>query len=262
MPAQAVKLLAGERRREIARIAAKEGRLSVEDLVRRFRVSAVTLRADLGVLAQEGVIIRSYGGAILPNERGEEFPLKIKEAIHHAEKVRIGRAAAHIVGSNQRVILDSGTTSAEVARAINRSNLEALTVITHALNIAQEFQDNPKICVIMIGGIMRHVSGSFVGPQAERLIQELHADHCFLGVDGIDAELNLSTPDLLEAQLNRSMMQVSHEVTVIADASKFGRRSLSLIGHIKSVRRVITDEAAPAETVRSIQAQGIEVVLA
>ncbi len=75
-------------------------------------------------------------------------------------------------------------------------------------------------------------------------------------------ELNLSTPDLLEAQLNRSMMQVSHEVTVIADASKFGRRSLSLIGHIKSVRRVITDEAAPAETVRSIQAQGIEVILA
>jgi DeoR family transcriptional regulator of aga operon len=77
----------------------------------------------------------------------------------------------------------------------------------------------------MLGGLMRHVSGSFVGPQAERAIQELHADHFFLGVDGIDPEMGLSTPDLLEAQLNAAMIKVAQDVSVVADASKIGRRS-------------------------------------
>lgn len=261
MPARGTKLLSGERRREIARIVKKDGRASVNDLASRFNVSTVTLRADLGHLAREGLIIRSYGGAILPEDAHHESPLKVKRGIFHAEKVRIGKAAARLVKPQQRVILDSGTTSAEVARALNHSNLEGLTVITHAVNIANEFLENHKVCVIMIGGIMRHVSGSFVGPQAERFIRELHADHCFLGVDGIDSEFNLSTPDLLEAQLNTLMMQAAHEVTVIADASKFGRRSLSLISPISNIRRIITDQGAPAEIIQAVQDRGVEAIV-
>ena len=262
MPSKEVKLLVEERRREIARLVLRDGRVSVEDLARRYKVSAVTLRADLGRLAAQGMIVRSYGGAILPNDRKEDYPLKVKQTIHHAEKVRIGRAAARFIDGYQTVILDSGTTAAEVARAIKRSKVEALTVITHALNIAQEFIDHPRISVIMIGGLMRNVSGSFVGPQAERLIRELHADHCFLGVDGIDAQLNLSTPDLLEAQLNKLMMQVSQEVTVVADASKVGRRSLSIISHVKNVRRLITDDSIRPEMRSAIEEQGVEVITA
>jgi|SRR5579875_256729 len=259
MPAKGAKLLTRERRREIAKLVRKDGRVSVNELARRFNVSTVTLRADLGRLAQEGVIVRSYGGGVLPEER-EEYPLNVKKTIFHAEKVRIGKAAAGLLKPRQRVILDSGTTSAEVARAINRSSLEGITVITHAVNIAQEFLGNPKVCLIMIGGVMRHISGSFVGPQAERFIGELHADHCFLGVDGIDSEFNLSTPDLLEAQLNTLMMQAAHEVTVIADASKFGRRSLSLISPIANVRRVVTDEGVPKELIQALQDRGVEVM--
>lgn len=259
MPRGSAKLLTRERRREIARLVKKDGRVSVNELARRFNVSTVTLRADLGRLAQEGLIVRSYGGGVLPEEQGD-YPLNVKKAIFHAEKARIGKAAAGLLKPRQRVILDSGTTSAEVARAMNRSNLEGITVITHAVNIAQEFLGNPKVCVIMIGGVMRHVSGSFVGPQAERFIRELHADHFFLGVDGIDAEFNLSTPDLLEAQLNTLMMEAAHEVTVIADASKFGRRSLSLIGPISKVQRVVTDEGAPKEIVEAIESRGVEVM--
>jgi DeoR family transcriptional regulator of aga operon len=112
----------------------------------------------------------------------------------------------------------------------------------------------------MIGGLMRHVSGSFVGPQAERSIRELHADHFFLGVDGLDLESGLSTPDLLEAQLNALMMQRSQETTVIADASKFGRRSLSVIGPINSVRRIITDNRIQPELLERIRQTGVEVL--
>jgi DeoR family transcriptional regulator of aga operon len=244
-------LLAGERRREIVRLLKNDGRVSVGDLVRRFGVSAVTLRGDLEQLAAKGILVRSYGGAMLPQEPHQDFPLNIKKTIYHAEKTRIGRAAAKLVHPHQTVMLDSGTTTVEVARALKRANLESLTVITHALNIADELVDASNISVIMIGGVMRHVSGSFVGPQAERFLSELHADHFFLGVDGLDPEM-----------LNTHMMRISHEVTVVADASKFGRRSLSVIGAINSVRRIITDDRARPETLEAIRSKGVEVIVA
>jgi DeoR/GlpR family transcriptional regulator of sugar metabolism len=198
---------------------------------------------------------------MLPQDPQEEYPLNIKKTIHHAEKTRIGRAAAKLILPKQTVVLDSGTTSVELARAIRSSSFESLTIITHALDIACQFADSPNISVIMLGGIIRHVSRSFVGPQAERMISELHADHLFLGVDGLDPEIGLSTPDLLEAQLNRLMIGIAHEVTVIADASKLGRRSLSVISALSSVRRVITDNRASAEMLRVIRSKGVEVIV-
>lgn len=261
MPTKRSHLLADERRREIVGLLKSAGRVSVEDLVQRFQVSAVTLRGDLGHLAKQGVLVRSYGGAMLPQEPQQEYPLRVKRTIYHAEKTRIGRAAAALICPLQTVILDSGTTSAEVARAIKASGCAPLTVITHALNIAEEFADLPAISVIMTGGLLRHVAGSFVGPQAQRFLSELHADHCFMGVDGLDAEAGLSTPDLLEAQLNTLMMRVSDEVTVVADASKFGRRSLSVIGPISSARRIITDDRVSPEALEAIRSKGVEVIV-
>jgi len=261
MPTKAPLLLADERRREIVKLLRKEGSVSVEDLVRRFKVSAVTLRADLGQLAERGLLVRSYGGAMVPLSPNDDVPLNVKRSIHHAEKVRIARAAARLVKPRQTVILDSGTTSNEVAKAIKAASITPLTVITHALNIAQEFTDSTSVSVIMIGGLMRHVSASFVGPQAERSIRELHADHFFVGVDGLDIEAGLSTPDLLEAQLNALMMQRSHEVSVIADASKFGRRSLSVIGPINGVRRIITDDRIHPEVLERVRQTGVEVLV-
>lgn len=261
MPRKQPVLLADERRREILKILKKDGRLSVEDLVDRFRVSAVTLRSDLGQLADQGHLVRSYGGAILAQDAAEDFPIRVKQSIRHAEKVRIAQAAARLVQPNQTVILDSGTTSAEVARALKRRNLGALTVITHALNIAQEFLNTPLISVIVIGGVMRHVSASAVGPQAERMVRELGAHHFFLGVDGLTPELELATPDVLEAQLNTVMMQVAEETTLIADGSKFGRRSLSPIGKVDRVKRIITDASADSGMVDRIRERGVEVIV-
>jgi len=254
-------LLADERRREIVKILKSDGRVSVEDLVDRFQVSAVTLRGDLGHLARQGVLVRSYGGAMLPQGPQQEYPLEVKRTIYHGEKVRIGQAAAALVSPLQTIILDSGTTSAEVARAIRNSGCAPLTVITHAPSIAEEFAATPTTSVIMLGGLLRHVAGSFVGPQAQRFLSELHANHCFIGVDGLDAEAGLSTPDLLEAQLNTLMMKVSDEVTVVADASKFGRRSLSVIGPITAARRVITDNRAAPAALEAIRGKGVEVIV-
>ncbi len=262
MPAKEFHLLAEERRREILKILKKDGRVSVRNLLRRFDVSAVTLRADLGQLAEKNFLVRAYGGATLPHEPHRDIPLAVKKTIHHGEKVRIGRAAAKLLKPHQTVILDSGTTSIEAAKAIKEGSVAPLTVVTHALNIAQEFTGSPHISVIMIGGIMRHVSGSFVGPQAERMIRELHADQFFLGIDGLSTGMELSTPDLLEAQLNSIMMEVAQEITVMADASKFGRRSLSVIGDIRRAKRIITDGRASPEMLDRIRQTGVDVILA
>ena len=254
-------MLADERRRAILQLVKKQGSAAVEDLVKHFNVSAVTLRADLGQLAREGALVRSYGGAMVHEEHAGDYPLTVKNTRNQAEKTRIAVAAARLIKSHQTVILDSGSTSAAVARAIKQGNLDALTVITHALNIAQEFLHSSKISVIMIGGIMRHVSGSFVGPQAEQLLRPLHADHFFLGIDGLDNDLNLSTPDLLEAQLNTMMMQISNETTVIADASKIGRRSLSIIGNLSGARRLVTDDRVNPEMVTKIRGIGVDAII-
>jgi DeoR family transcriptional regulator of aga operon len=255
------RLLSEERRREILRLLEEQGRVTVNGLTQKFRISAVSIRSDLEDLGAKGLLVRSHGGAILPLSPQQEHPLQLKKTLHHPEKVRIGCAAAQLIQPRQTVIIDGGTTTAEAVRALKRNSPEALTVITHALNIAVELADSPNISLIMIGGMFRHVSKSFAGPPAERMMRDLHADHFFLGVDGLDPQTGPSTPGLLEAQLNGQMLRAAVEVSVLADATKFGRRSLSLIGDIRSIHRVITDSRVNEEIVCQLRKMGIEVLV-
>lgn len=255
------RLMTEERRREILTLLEQQGRVTVDDLTRRFSVSAVTARGDLDALSVAGVLVRSHGGAVPPLNPTQDYPLAVKESIHQEEKTRIGRAAAQLIKPGQTVILDAGTTAAQVAIHIKKLKLSSLTVITHALNIAARLADTPNVNIIFIGGIMRPLSTSCVGPHAEQMMRDLHADHFFLSVDGLDPDIGLSTPDILEAQLNTVMMRSAKETTVISDASKFGRRSLSVIGAIDSIQRVITDARVPASTVTTFRSRGIEMVI-
>ena len=256
------RLLAEQRRRRTLDLIEQRGQITVRDLVEKFSISAVTARADLDALASEGIAVRSHGGAVRRVEASQDYPLRLKTTLHHGEKARIGKAAAELIQNGETVILDSGTTTAEIARHLKMRRLQSVTVITHALNIASELVDASTLSVIMIGGLLRPVSGSFVGPQAETMLKEFHADRLFLAVDGFDLELGPSTPDLLEAQLNTVMMRVSKEVNVVADFSKLGRRSLSRIGPLSGVHRLITDSRAPAEFIEALHKSKIDVITA
>src|SRR4029079_3079209 len=255
------RLLVEERRRKILDLVEKQARVTVEELASRFGVSAVTVRGDLDALSQSGAVVRSHGGALKRVGALQDVPINVKETLHHGEKVRIGHAAAQLIRDNEIVMLDSGTTTAEVARHIKFLKLKSLTVITNALNIAMELANLPHLRVIMIGGILRQIAYSLVGPHAEHTLRGLNADRLFLGVDGLDPEIGLSTPDVLEAQLNTSMIRASREVIVVADSSKFKRRSLSVIAKLDSVHKVITDDRATPEMVAALQAHGIEVIV-
>jgi len=256
------RLLAEQRRRKILDLLEQKGQVTVRDLVERFTVSAVTARGDLDALASNGSAVRSHGGAVRRLEASQDYPLRLKETLHRGEKIKIGRAAADLVRPNEVIILDSGTTTAEVARQIKTKKLQPLTIITNALNIASELMDAPGISVIMVGGLMRPISCSFVGPQAEAMLKEFHADRLFLAVDGFDLAIGASTPDVLEAQLNGLMMQVSREVNIVADSSKLGRRSVSRIGPLERIHRLVTDGHAPQEFVEALRKQGVEVLMA
>jgi len=256
------RLLVEERRRLIVEYVEKQGRATVEELARQFSTSAVTIRNDLESLARMSAIARSHGGALpatAPN--AHDTPLNIKETRHHAQKLRIGQAAARLIQNGETVILDSGSTTVEIARQIRQQKFESLTVITNALNIALELSGLSNIRVMMLGGLLRETSYSLVGPDAEQALAKLSADKLFLGVDGLDPVVGVTTPDPLEASLNALMIRVSRETIAVFDASKLGQRSLSVITPVQQLHRVITDNSAEPKAVEALRAAGVEVML-
>ncbi len=258
---KADRLLTEERRREILSLISNAGRITVEEVVRRFGISAVTARVDLDTLAQSGALVRSHGGAIKPLETIPENPLRVREGMHKAEKVRIAEAAYRVIKPFQTIILCTGSTSAELAAQVARKPPQNVTVITCALNIATQFAEVANLSLVLLGGFLRQPSTALVGPHAEQMMQSLHADHCFMSVVGLDADVGLTTIDIMEAQLNRQMIACATQVTVIADSSKFCQRSLSLIADFRSVHRVITDVGAPPAQVDKLRTRGVEVIL-
>ncbi len=186
-------MLVEERRRRILEILEDQERVTVEELVGRFGVSAVTIRGDLDALAEAGAVIRSHGGALKRIDAREDVPITVKETLHHAEKVRIGHAAAHMIRDGETIMFDSGTTTMEIARQIKFLKVKALNVITNALNVAMELTSLPHVRLIMIGGILRQMSYSLSGPHAEQALKGLYADRLFLGVDGLDPRCGPAT---------------------------------------------------------------------
>jgi DeoR/GlpR family transcriptional regulator of sugar metabolism len=256
------RLLAEERRREILGVLSQNGRITVDEVVRKFGVSAVTARGDLDALSETGSLVRSHGGGIKPLAAAPEHPLRVRESMHHAEKVRIAEAALKLIRPLQTIILCTGSTAAELAAQVKHNCPENITVITYALNVAVKLADVANLSLIMVGGVLRQPSTAFVGPHADQMMHSLHADHCFMSTVGLDPDIGLTTLDIMEAQLNRRMIESAAQVTVLADSSKFGQRSLSLICDFRSIRRVITDAGAPPADVDKLRSRGVEVLLA
>lgn len=249
-----------QRRRAIRGLLQEEPHVKVAELARRFGVSSVTVRSDLTALDDIGALVRVHGGA-LPRSESEELPIDIKQNFHRTEKARIAAAALEHIQDGQTIILDSGTTTAELARLIRGLKFESLNVITNALNIAVLLASASFINLIIPGGMLRRRSWSLAGPPAENAIKDLQADLLFLGVDSLDPDVGLMTPHVLEAQLNAQMIRIAQRVIAVTDSSKLLRRNLSVISHVDQVDLLITDSGADARVIKSIRARGVEVKL-
>ena len=172
--------------------------------------------------------------------------------------MQIAAAAARMVREGQVVILDSGTTTTAIARALRK--FQNLTIITNAVNIAAELSGS-SLEVILTGGTLRKNSFSLVGPIAEETLRRLNGDILFLGVDGFDVQHGLTTPNLLEAKVNRAMMEVARIVVAVCDSSKFGRRTLSAIAPSSAVHYLITDRGVSKADLAAVRKSGIQVTL-
>ncbi|AYB33405.1 MULTISPECIES: transcriptional repressor AgaR [Chryseolinea] len=247
------------RRKEILHLLSEKGEVFVEELSKLFSVSEVTIRNDLDQLEQKNTLIRARGGA-LKFETGvaNDQRLADKSRINFQEKARIGKVAAQLITESDTIIIDSGSTTSELVR--NLPDLQDLTVITNALNIANQLITKPNINMIMPGGYLRKNSLSLVGPLAEKSLRNFNVDKAFLGVDGFDTRQGVFTPNVEEARLNEIMIEISKEVILLVDSSKFKKRSLAFICSIEQIDKVITDTNITPDDKKRLQDAGVEVI--
>lgn len=238
----------------------REGSVRVEQLSAQFSVSSVTIRSDLRQLEKSGCAVRAYGGAMLNKQFAFDRPLQDKGRINRDVKYAIACAAAELVNDGDAIILDSGSTTSQMAQQL--VGKKDLVVMTNALNIAFELANNEQVDLMVVGGSVRRKSWSLYGPAAEQHMRQFRFDKLFLGVDGFDLLSGITTPDPGEAQLNRAMCDVAREVIAVADASKFGRTSFCMIREIGQIQRLVTDSRIPENYLHALNHLGVDVIIA
>ena len=248
-----------ERRVIILKKLESNGQVDVNSLSQELGVSEVTIRNDLSRLEQKNMLIRARGGAIKLDRVGVDFNLSDKNKQHFEEKKRIGKAAADLVEEGDTIILDSGTTTLEIAK--NLKAINRLTIITNALNVANVLAEHENSNVIIPGGFLRKNSLSLVGSTAEESYKNYFCDKLFLAVDGFSMTHGLSTPNIEEAHLNRVMIEISKKVIVVADSSKFLRRSFAFIAPLSDIDVVVTDTGIEPEEKKKLESLGIQVII-
>lgn len=240
------------------------GRLDVEEAAAELAVSAATIRRDLDRLAEQQMLIRTRGGAVVHGV-SYELPLRYKTARRASEKQRIARAVADLVAPGEAVGLTGGTTTTEVARALAvradlASGSPALTVVTNALNIATELAVRPQFKIVVTGGVARAQSYELVGPLADGVLGRIALDVAVLGVVAFDVTDGAAAHDEAEAAVNRLLCDRAERVVVAADSGKLGRRAFARICAAEAVDTLVTDTGADAETAGRFEEAGIRVV--
>jgi len=248
-----------ERHEYILDILRKQGSVSVTSFASQLNVSEVTIRKDLSYLESLNMLYRAHGFAILINPYINDRHINEKEKLNTEKKRAIGMKAASLITEDDSIIIASGTTVLALAREIKVDS--HLTVITAATNVASILCGNKNIDVIQLGGILRNSSESAVGPFAEQMIQEFSCSKLFIGVDGFDTSYGLTTTNLMEASLNRMMINAAQKIIVLADSSKFGLKGFSKICNVAEIDQVITDRDAPQHFIEELNDVGIEVTL-
>ena len=258
-------------RRELAlALVAERGFVRVAELSAAFGVTTVTARADLDALERQGAIRRVHGGAVpasspLEAERPEREP-SFEEALEASvvPKRLIGEYAASLVRSGQSLILDVGTTTLQIARALRvRSDLDDVTIFTNGLSIALELEDEiPRFTVVVTGGTLRPKQHSLVHPLAGSMLDEVHVDLAFIGCNGVDPVHGVTNANLPEAAVKSLMLRAAARAIVVADGSKLGEVHLGRIAQVDAFDLLVTDGTAPRELVAELELAGLTVARA
>lgn len=249
-----------ERQSIILELLIQHNSILVTDLATHLNVSSVTIRKDLTDLEREKKLYRNHGKAILIDPYIDNRNVSEKEKLYVEEKRLIGMKAASLITPKDSILIASGTTMHALARSIVPA--DELTVITASMEVSNILASEKNIYIIQLGGILRHSSLSVVGKYAENILADFSCSKLFIGVDGIDLDFGITTTNMMEASLNRVMMQTAQKTIVLADSSKFGRRGFSKIADMEDVDQIITDSRIPPSTALRLEEMGIEVTIA
>ncbi|GLO63566.1 DeoR family transcriptional regulator [Vibrio sp. MACH09] len=248
-----------QRRSEILDSIQQNGSGDVEEFVKRYGVSSVTIRHDLNQLEKQGCVVRCYGGATLNNSFAFDRSLQEKGKIKADIKTKLAQKAAEYIEQGDTIILDSGSTTEKIAHQLSLDM--PLVVMTNAINIAYHLASSESIDVMVTGGTIRKNAFSLHGENAEEQLNKYRFDKLFLGVDGFDLSMGITTPHKGEAQVNRTMCQVAKTVIAVCDSSKFNRKSFCIIATLDDIDMLITDSGIPDNYLHSLQELGIDVVV-
>jgi DeoR family transcriptional regulator of aga operon len=249
-----------ERHQQIIDLVHTKGYESVINLCKALKVSAVTIRKDLKLLEKSNKLFRTHGGASNTNPFTIDRNVNEKENMQIEEKKSIAKKAAEYITANDSIIIASGTTMLALAREIMPK--QKLIVITSALQVATELIKHNDIEIFQLGGMIRQSSSSVVGSYAENILKDFFCTKLYLGVDGLDFEFGITTSNSMEAQLNKSMMQVVQKVVVLADHTKFGKRGFSRVCGLDEIDEIITDKNISPSIVEKYLSQGIKITIA
>ncbi|HEY0757021.1 MAG TPA: DeoR/GlpR family DNA-binding transcription regulator [Ktedonobacteraceae bacterium] len=242
------------------------GRIDAEQLSQELRVNSSTIRRDLERLEQQNLLRRVHGGALPVDALAYSsyaYDLTFQENMRqqNEEKAQIARVALGMIQPGDTIALSPGTTTTHLARAIRQSQLQPLTIVTNALNIAMELNGLKNITLTLIGGLLLPDFFALVGPLAEQGFKQMYISKAFVGVTGLSPEHGLTGPNQLEALTHRLTIEHALRTIVLADHTKLGNVALHAIVPSSAVQALITDRAASPDMLAKFSELGIEICL-
>jgi len=253
-------LLAVERQRIILDILRREGVVRNAELRELLNVSLVTIRSDLRELEKSGECEIIWGGAVsVRPPTDSEVRLEQRSKLNPNIKQRIGAAAAGLIEVGQTIIVDAGTTTVELIHHLPH-DLEYLRVVTPALNVAVATTHYPDIEVVMPGGVLRNLTRSLFGPQTLRALEMFNADWTFLATGGFTVERGVTTSNILEVEVKRTMVKQANRVVLLSDSTKFGRILSLKVADMSEIHTLITDNKLSDSDVQAVETCGVRVL--
>jgi DeoR/GlpR family transcriptional regulator of sugar metabolism len=248
-----------ERRHDILDNVQRTGRASVADLSQAFGVSEVTIRADLQMLAEQGLLVRTHGGAIPANRLSPELSLALRRQQQTLAKDHIGEAGAALIEDGDAVYLDTSSTALAIARHL--AHHRHVTVITNSIAIVQELIDYPHLAVVVPGGRLRAETASLIGIDGLDFVRRFNIQKGFFGAHGLTMDEGLTDVSVDEADVKRVLVGLCRQVVAVLDATKWGRVGVASFAPLDQIDTIITDHDAPAELVAQARATGVDVLL-
>jgi len=241
-------------------LLSKNGRVSVADLSTQFALSKATIRADLDALVQDGLIVRTHGGAISVDQSTVEGSFDVRSRLNSSSKRRIGIAAANMIEDGDAIALDASTTALSIAKQIQGRH--ELTVLTNGIYAALALMNRPGITILMPGGFLRRDSVSLIGAEGQDLIRRYHFGKGFFGAKGFTLQEGLTDVNRDEVSTKQDLVTHTKSVIAVVDSSKWGRVGFASFASVEQIDCIITDEGAPQDMIDALADLDVQVIVA